>query len=260
MLQKTTLLLLVSTAGCIGATALASAQANSAAEVDKFHNFTPPVKAEDQGVRAQATANEEARGTRSERRRGREARTTRMRGEASAEVRASNRTRSSAQVRGASAEQKPAAAPSTVGVDTFHSFTPPVKTEETTGSVRTNATAELRGTRSERRRGREAVRTRDGENLRAAVGTPSPGTTSGGSAYAPSPGYNTYSSNNYSYSNGSWNSGGSWNDDWGSSPRYYPGYAAGYSSWDNGYANRCYTMGRVLIDGVWQTRRVWICG
>jgi len=260
MLQKTTLLLLISTAVGLGATGLTSAQEQSqrgrgpapdpSANVDKFHNFTAPVKTENQQDRAQATASDETRGTRSERRRGREANMTHTRRDASGEIRTSDRSRMRAEERRPSAERVPAAGQSMVGVDTVHGFAPPAKTEETT--------AELRGTRSERRRGREVVRARGGESeyVRSAVGTPSTGTTSSSGA-APNTGYN-----NYSYNNGSWNSGSSRNNswDWGSSPRYSPGYSPAYSSWDNSYSNRCYTMGRVLIDGAWQTRRVWICG
>src|SRR5262249_14545989 len=149
--RKTTSVLLVTAAVGVVGPALAIAQERdrpsrqqasepSTVGVDTFHNFTPPVKAEDAGSSPQANASEDRRGKRYERRRGRE----------------------SARLRRGETEQAQTSAParspepSTVCVDTFHNLTPPPKTETESVGRQADASEGARGTRYERRRGRAA--------------------------------------------------------------------------------------------------------
>jgi hypothetical protein len=161
--------------------------------------------------------------------------------------------------------------PSTVGIDTFHNMTPPVKSENENAGARTTAGESTGSVRPERRRGREVAgtrrereearvgereerrvgergeaRLREREGAQVSEGNVRANTssgTSGATSYGP----------NYSYSN--YNTGG-----WNSWNYNQPTYTVTNSSWGYGYNDRCYAPARVLINGVWEPRRVWVCG
>jgi hypothetical protein len=163
------------------------------------------------------------------------------------------------------------AQPSATGIDTFHNMTPPVKSEDENARARTTSGESSGSIRSERRRGREVAGTRrEREEGRVSareerrVGERGEGRMRERAGAQASAGYvrsNASSgaygatSNGPNYSYNSYNSGG-----WNSWNYNQPTYTVTNSSYGYGYNDRCYAPARVLINGIWEPRRVWVCG